>query len=333
MSQKRKERNMTQKELAAKLFVTESAVSKWERGVSYPDISIISAICEELQITEHELISAGEDYRAREIEKQAKGFTKIIKTYSWIFYCGYGISLLICLITNLYLNHCLSWFFIVFAAEMTAFSFLNLPVICKQKKGLATILGSYASIGALLAVCCIYTGGNWFLVVFLSLTTGYFIVFLPYVLSSLLRPIGIGNHKAFLCVAFDSVLIYLTVGFACWWSGGGTITHILDTVLPLVTLGITLPWGILLIARYLPCNKYYKAAIISTWIGCYEFVVNSMINKIIDKQGFVLERMNLAKWSEPYISGNITLIIFICLLILGVAFAIGGIAEHQKTLD
>lgn len=31
---KRKEKNMTQKELAQKLFVTESAVSKWERGGS-----------------------------------------------------------------------------------------------------------------------------------------------------------------------------------------------------------------------------------------------------------------------------------------------------------
>ncbi len=32
---KRKEKNLTQKELAERLFVTESAVSKWETGVSY----------------------------------------------------------------------------------------------------------------------------------------------------------------------------------------------------------------------------------------------------------------------------------------------------------
>ena len=32
---KRKENNLSQKELAAKLYVTESAVSKWERGVSH----------------------------------------------------------------------------------------------------------------------------------------------------------------------------------------------------------------------------------------------------------------------------------------------------------
>lgn len=33
INRRRKELNMTQKEFAAKLFVTDSAVSKWERGV------------------------------------------------------------------------------------------------------------------------------------------------------------------------------------------------------------------------------------------------------------------------------------------------------------
>ncbi len=35
----RKEKNLTQKELADKLFITDRAVSKWERGLSCPDIS------------------------------------------------------------------------------------------------------------------------------------------------------------------------------------------------------------------------------------------------------------------------------------------------------
>ena len=36
--QRRRELGMTQKDFAEKLYVTESAVSKWERGLSYPDI-------------------------------------------------------------------------------------------------------------------------------------------------------------------------------------------------------------------------------------------------------------------------------------------------------
>ena len=35
----RREKGMTQKELAERLFVSDKAVSKWERGLSLPDIS------------------------------------------------------------------------------------------------------------------------------------------------------------------------------------------------------------------------------------------------------------------------------------------------------
>lgn len=52
---KRKEKGLTQRELAEKLYVTESAVSKWERGISYPDISLVSDLCEILGISEHEI--------------------------------------------------------------------------------------------------------------------------------------------------------------------------------------------------------------------------------------------------------------------------------------
>lgn len=48
---------MTQKELAEKLFLSESAISKWEKGKSYPDITMIPDICSVLGISEHELIS------------------------------------------------------------------------------------------------------------------------------------------------------------------------------------------------------------------------------------------------------------------------------------
>ena len=59
--QRRRELGMTQKDLAEKLYVTESAVSKWERGLSYPDITLLQNICSVLQVTEHELLTGSED--------------------------------------------------------------------------------------------------------------------------------------------------------------------------------------------------------------------------------------------------------------------------------
>ena len=41
LAQLRREKGMTQKELAATLYVSDKAVSKWERGQSVPDISLL----------------------------------------------------------------------------------------------------------------------------------------------------------------------------------------------------------------------------------------------------------------------------------------------------
>lgn len=44
----RKEKGLTQQELGAKLFVTDKAVSKWERGLSLPDITLLEKLATEL---------------------------------------------------------------------------------------------------------------------------------------------------------------------------------------------------------------------------------------------------------------------------------------------
>lgn len=52
----RKEQNMTQQELANKLNIIDKAVSKWERGLSYPDITSISKLAKILNVDSKELI-------------------------------------------------------------------------------------------------------------------------------------------------------------------------------------------------------------------------------------------------------------------------------------
>lgn len=54
---KRREKNMTQQELADKLHITDKAVSKWERGLSYPDVSLIPKLAEVLDISIENLIN------------------------------------------------------------------------------------------------------------------------------------------------------------------------------------------------------------------------------------------------------------------------------------
>lgn len=55
--QLRKEKGMTQKELAQQLYVSDKAVSKWERGLSLPDISLLQPMAEMLDVSVTELLS------------------------------------------------------------------------------------------------------------------------------------------------------------------------------------------------------------------------------------------------------------------------------------
>lgn len=55
----RKEKNLTQKELAELLGVTDKAVSKWENGICLPDVSLYKELCSLLGITLNEFF-AGE---------------------------------------------------------------------------------------------------------------------------------------------------------------------------------------------------------------------------------------------------------------------------------
>ena len=58
IAEARKQKNMTQKDLAAALHVSDRAVSKWERGAGFPDVSLLEPLADALglQVLELSLI-------------------------------------------------------------------------------------------------------------------------------------------------------------------------------------------------------------------------------------------------------------------------------------
>ena len=56
ISRKRKEKNLTQEQLAEILGVSNKTISKWETGKCMPDYSVVKTLCEELEITVAELM-------------------------------------------------------------------------------------------------------------------------------------------------------------------------------------------------------------------------------------------------------------------------------------
>lgn len=67
--EKRKELSMTQEQMAAYLGVSASAVHKWEKGTSYPDITLLPALARLLKTDVNTLLSFHEDMTDIEIEK------------------------------------------------------------------------------------------------------------------------------------------------------------------------------------------------------------------------------------------------------------------------
>ena len=61
ISQKRKEKQITQKELAKCLHVTDKAVSRWERGLGFPDINTLEPLADALGITLTELMRCSKE--------------------------------------------------------------------------------------------------------------------------------------------------------------------------------------------------------------------------------------------------------------------------------
>ncbi len=71
IAKKRKTLGLTQAQVAEKLGMSDKSVSKWERGVCLPDVSVYMELCKILGITLNEFI-AGEDLEGEEIVKQSE---------------------------------------------------------------------------------------------------------------------------------------------------------------------------------------------------------------------------------------------------------------------
>ena len=66
----RKENGMTQQELAEKMGITDKAVSKWERNLSYPDIASMPKLAEILGVSVDELLNCRKESEKSEEKKE-----------------------------------------------------------------------------------------------------------------------------------------------------------------------------------------------------------------------------------------------------------------------
>ena len=76
IAESRKARNLTQRQLADNLGISDKTVSKWETGKGLPEVSLMLPLCGELQITVNDLLS-GERVSNTNYQKEAEENMKV----------------------------------------------------------------------------------------------------------------------------------------------------------------------------------------------------------------------------------------------------------------
>ena len=258
LKEKRKEKNLTQKELSKLLFVSESAVSKWEKDIAHPDITLLPKLSEILGVSEHELITASVDKDAREEKTQAKKWRAVSLSWNLFFYISYSVAILTCFICNLAVNKTLSWFWIVLSALILSFTFTNLPQFIKKLRLILIPLSMYLALCLLLGVCAIYTNGDWFFISSLSVLFGLVIIFGPIYISKYGKFSKINKYNDFISIAIDFITLNILLIVINCYTGG---SWYLKLALPIV-LVVYVMLNILLSVRFLKTNKLLKISII-----------------------------------------------------------------------
>jgi len=129
ISELRKSHNMTQKDLATKLNITDKSVSKWERGLSCPDISLLNPLADILGVSINEILN-GEKSSAEVANVEAsvvnalqyadnavKSMAKTVQNISTtVFTCLLLLGILTCAIVDIAISGALTWSLIPISA-------------------------------------------------------------------------------------------------------------------------------------------------------------------------------------------------------------------------
>lgn len=274
---KRQEAGLTQKELAGQLFVTESTVSKWERALSYPDVSMVTSICAALHITEHEFFTACDDDQAHAQERQAAIWRRVTKGARLFFAVGYAIAAAVCFICDLAVFHTLDWFWIVLAACALAFCFTNLPFLFRRSRA-SVCLGAASVCLILLLLACWVNAGGWWIIGALAITAAC--LALLWAWWAVWR--FYGRHILPLCGAAFTAWVFLLLAVIWAFTGGDWLFSV---AYPLALAGTAFFWAGFAVLYWLKAGPWLKGGVIALLASFATPVFNGLCNRLLGDAG------------------------------------------------
>ncbi len=205
------------------------------------------------------------------IDSQAKFFKKKTTLAGSIIALIFAVPILVCLIVNLATGSGLTWFFVVLASILVAATLIIVPLMVPKNKMFTTMATFTASVILLLAVICIFTGGNWFFIAASSTIFGLTMLFAPFIVYR--RPVNayVKNSKGL------AIMVAYTVTFALMMTCIGIYTgpakfFPLATAIAGPLVGMV--WAIFAICRYLKMNAAVKTGACFTAVGILSGVLS-----------------------------------------------------------
>ena len=318
--EKRKEKNYTQKELADILLIDVTAVSKWERGVTFPDITLIPEICKALGVSEHELIESSNDTENRAMVIEAKQFKKIKNAVFYSFSAAYALAIVTCFIVNLAVEGCLSWFFPVLAGCVCGFTFVpGMLRFFNKCKICVFAVSTFLSMFLLFLCCSVYTGDYWVWVASSGVLLGYFALFYPIVFSRqklFVRDEKYRKIKRFFLLTYCAGLYLFTVLLLICVNEYTKIN--MELAVRITSDGFLLMF-IYGLCELLPVKRLAKLGADSIMTGVYFYLLNGELNSLLS-HGTLRDfyRVDYSNWTMCS-NGNTALIVLVSLIAAGVA--------------
>ena len=214
-------------------------------------------LLESMRRSEEVIDNAIAKERDEVLSKQSKFFKRRSAVAGSIIGGIFAVPILVCLIVNLATGAGLSWFFIVLAAMFIPASLTVVPLMMPKNKRLWTITLFTVSLLVLLAVCCIYSGGNWFFIAASGVLFGLSIPFMPVVVNT--NPVAkvLGNNKALTVVGTYTLLYFIMMACVGIKSGSPEFFRISAafSLPPLIYM-----WTMFALIRLPKWNGFFKTA-------------------------------------------------------------------------
>lgn len=243
------------------------------------------------------------------------------------------IPIIVCLICNLAIGHALDWFFIVLTSMFVVASLVVIPLVVNERKFLWTITSFTGSLLLLLLTCCLYTNGDWFILVAVSCIFGLSVPFMPIVLYKVDLPGVLAKHKAFLTILWDTIWLYLLLIVCGIYVRGNS--EYWNIAIVVTTYCMILVWLYVIIIRYFKINGLGKAGLLTIITGLFGGFSCDILNQfLIHSTDSSLKYINLSKGfatgNAQYINANSNLLIMVVSVIVGIFLIAAGIRKRNK---